>query len=265
MKTVASSFHIFLQFLRKDFYSYRYRIGSYIFNYSILYASLYAFSFGYLQPSLYFRENSTFMGTVLFIGSIFIAMLVQNYKLTINLLYDLEQDRYIDYQISLLSPRFVLIERILFAGTFSFLILAAYFPIAKLLLRDYFITTHMSWPFFLLILYLGCLLCASYNIFLSCFLKNSSSISHVWRLVNSTIFLLGGTWLPWKTINQYSQLLGSLTLLNPFLYITEGLRQAALNSPEFVSLPVCIAMLLLGIAGFTLSSFYFFKKKVDHI
>lgn len=260
------SFMVFLQFLRKDFYTYRHRLLRYALNYSVIYSLIYAFSMVYLQSSLYFPGGNTYKGTMLFVGSTLITILVFANKITVPLLYDFEQDRYIDYQITLLSPQLVLLERIFFTSVFSFLVLLLYFPLAKLFFRNYFVTTHTSWPLFFLILYLSCLLCASYSMFIVCYLKHSSSLARVWRLVNSNlIFLLGGTFLPWHIINQFSSILGGIALLNPFLYITEGLRRATLQSPEFFSIPSCIAALVIGIVGFTVASFYAFKKKIDHI
>lgn len=256
---------LFLRFMQRDAYLYRHRIVQYMTNYAIIYPLLYAFSFGYLQSQIYFQSNNAQLGTVLFCGNFLVVAIVLTFKLSIDLLFDLEGDRAINYQIIILRPQLIIIQRILFTSLFSFVVLLPYFPVAKLFLAHLLITQHASWFKLAIILYLSCLMGAAYNHLAACSLTNSNVIGTFWRRCNMPLFLMGGFWIPWIIMNKVSPILGAITLLNPFLYVTEGIRQTILASPDFLSFGQCVAALIAFSIIFTVLACYFFKKKMDHI
>lgn len=255
---------VFLRFLQRDIYSYRHRISTYLINYAIIYPVLYAFAIGYLQSNSYFGNNPL-QGSSLLIGHILIIILVFANMLNIGLLFDFENQRFIDYQVTLLHPRLILLERILFASVFTFAISMPFFPIAKWVLGDAFVTTYTSWPKTYFMLYVSSLLCATYTQFMVCIIPSSRKLRSYWMRINFVLNTLGGLFIPWFVINKLNLTLGYITLLNPFLYITEGLRQAILAQPEYLSFWLCISILLAFATAFTLLSFHYFKKRVDHV
>lgn len=263
--SLKTELSLFLRFMQRDAYLYRNRIMKYVTNYAIIYPVLYAFSFGYLQSQIYFQQSNALLGTILFTGNFLVVAIVLTYKLSIELLFDLEGERAIDYQITILRPQLVLLERIIFASLFAFVILLPYFPMAKFFLGSLLITTNVSWIKLATILYMACLLGASYNHLVACSLKNSHSLGFFWRRINMPLFITGGFWIPWYVMNNLSSLLGAITLCNPFLYITEGIRQSIISGNEFLPFYVCISALLGFSVLFTLLTFYMFKRRVDHI
>ena len=202
---------------------------------------------------------------MLFIGNILLLTLFLCNRSCMELLFDLEGDRYIDYQATLVDARLILVQRIIFASIFSFVILFPFFPVSKLILQSHFDSTNTSWFMLSLILYLSCLCLASYMILVACMLKNSRNLSTFWKRVNVPLLFLGGFLVPWHIINQYSSMLGQIVYLNPFIYMTEGLRHAIIGGNQFLSYNACISGLLIFTLIFTLSSFYFFKKKTDYV
>ena len=70
-------------------------------------------------------------------------------------------------------------------------------------------------------------------------------------------------WDPY--IYEASPLLGYLMLLNPCMYITEGLRQVLTGSSTYFSAWICIGMLLCFACSFFICSCYFFKKQMDPV
>jgi len=255
---------IFFQFLARDFYTYKSRAFTYIINYCLIYPALFAISIGYIQSNVLFGANTT-QSSTLFIGHILTIMLVVANILNIGLLFDLENNRFIDYQIMLLPPRLVLFERIIFASLFTFLITLPFFPVAKLILGDSFTTNNASWLMTYLILYVGSLCCAAYTLFVVCTIKSSRTLRSFWMRINFSLITFGGLFIPWMVTKKFSSILGYLILLNPLLYITEGLRSAILNDPQYIQAPICIAALLVFSIFFTLLAWHYFKKRVDHI
>ncbi len=256
--------HIFCVFLWRDFTLGWKSKNSYLINYILIYPMLYAFTFLYLQSNIYFGAHQQAMGTAIFVGNILLALITLSNKYTNELMFDLEQNRFIDYQISLLPPRFVLLERITFAALCTFLMLMPYFPVAKLVFRDQFVTTNTSWIALEIMVFVGAFFCSSYNLLMSCILR-TAQISQFWIRINQPLLILGGFWVPRYIIQQFSPLLGALTYLNPLMYVTEGLRQAAIGGNQFLPLWICLVMLLLFTCLCIITSFYFFKKRTDHI
>ncbi len=256
---------IFLQFLKRDAYVHLKNIRLYIINYIFIDPILWAFCFAYLEQQVTFGTGNPQAGTLLFSGCILIGLLVVTYKTTIGLLYDLETDRYIDYQISILDPRLVLLERIIFTSLLTFILFIPFFPVGKLVAGNYFITTNISWFKLYCIIYLSGLVCTTYNILAVCVLKNSRSITNFWTRVNMPLMNLGGLWIPLAVFKAYSPVLGYAVLLNPFIYITDGMRSAILGGPNFMPFWRCASMLLLFSIIFTVTACHFFKKRIDHI
>jgi len=260
-----SSVAIFLQFLKRDIYVHLKSIRQYIINYVIITPITWAFAFAYLEQHVTFGTKAPLAGTLLFSGSCLIIQLIITFTITIHLLYDLENDRYIDYQISILHPRLVLLERIIFTSLFTFILSLPFFPIGKLVVGNYLITTHTSWLQLICILYLSSLCCSAYNILAICILKNTHSITNFWTRVNAPLMNLGGLWVPLSIFKQFSLILSYVLLLNPFIYVTDGIRRAILGTPDFMSFWRCAGMLILFSIIFTCTAWHFFKKRVDHI
>ncbi len=256
---------IFLQFLRRDIYIHAKNIRGYIINHVIIQPLTFAFCFAYLEQQVTFGTANPLAGTLLFSGSMLIAQLVLTYKTTIGLLYDLENERFIDYQISILNPRLVLLERIVFTSLFAFILTIPFFPIGKLVAGKFFVTTNTSWIKLYCIMYLSALCCSTYNILAASALKNTRTITNFWTRVNMPLMNLGGLWIPLAVFKGYSPILGYLILLNPFIYITDGVRSAILGGPNFMPFWRCSLMLLLFSVVFTFAAWHFFKKRVDHI
>src|SRR3972149_6638474 len=125
------SLQLFLQFLRRDAHIYGKRINHYIINYGLIFPCIYSLCFGYIQPNLYFQASPA-TTPLLYSGTILLPIIVLGCTLTFELLYDLEYVQYIYYQITILDPRLVLVERVIFYSSFLFLIAMPFFPISKL-------------------------------------------------------------------------------------------------------------------------------------
>lgn len=262
MKRTAT---IFLQFLRRDFYLYSKQLRRFLVNFGFLRPFFFAFSFAYIQANLVFKTQQTKFVTVFLIGNTMTIVLILTFTMSVKLLFDFKQNRFIDYQISLLHPRLVVLEHILFYSLFSCLVMLPFFPITKLFLQSSFLTTHTSWPQVALILYLGSLCLSAYHFLAVTVMKGPLSITTLWMRINIPMLIMGGFWVPLHIIKQSVPILSSIAYLNPLIYLTEGLRSAILNSPEFLPVWICASALLGFSVFFTLLSFYFFKKKTDHI
>ena len=256
---------VFFEFLRRDFYVYFKRIRTYAINFIILYPLTYIISFAYIQAKVYFGAENITQATIFFAGNVILLIMSLAFEFTIVLLFDLENEHTIDYRMTILDPWLILVEQITFTTLFSFILLIPFFPITAFCLQGNFDSSHISWPLLFAMLFLSCLFCAAYHLLVACALKNSKQIVHFWMRCNLPLITLGGFWTPWYIMNQYSPVLGMLSLLNPLLYATEGIRQAIIGGNMFLPASSCAIVLIFFSFVFTWIALYLFKKKVDHI
>lgn len=260
----ASIARTFLVCMWRDSFVYLKDLQTHLINYLILYPVMLGFCFAYLQKNIYFGVEAVEKGTSLFLGSITALLLSIAFKVVVELLFDLEGNRFINYQITILSPRLLLLQRILFASLYTFLLSIFYFPMVKLIIGDHFFTANASWLQFTILIYFSSLCCASYTTLSICVLS-VNTLGAFWIRVNWVLMNLGGFWVPLATIKQFSPFLGKLAYLDPLMYMMEGTRSAILGSDEFLPVSYCILILFLFSILFSGLALYFFKKRIDHI
>lgn len=263
---ILRSLILFFRFMQRDLYVYKNRVLQYVVNYALIYPMIHAFAFGYLQSNAYFSDGMQHMSTILFTGNFLIVIYVLTYKLSIELLFDIEGDKYINYQMTLLDPRLILIQKILFSTFFSALVLLPYFPVAKLLLGNYFFTDNINWFHLGAIVLSSSFMCSAYNHLAASVIPTTHKIGFFWRRVNTPLMtILGGFWVPWFALKRFSALLGYLTLGNPFIYVTEGIRRSILGTETFlpwavsVSMLICFSIVMIGL------TWKVFKRRMDHV
>jgi ABC-type multidrug transport system permease subunit len=257
---------IALQFMRRDFFIHARRIHVWLINYSLLKPILYSLYIAYIQARVFFgAAGDPIRGTTIFAGEMLFVIFPLTYHLMIPLLYDLEGERFIDYQIIMLKPQWVIIQRIFFSSLFTFAMAVPFFPISKLILGANLATENTQWVTLCLFLYLCCLAASAYHMLAACALKNSQGTRMLWARINIPLIFLGGMSVPLYIVKLYSPLLGAISYANPVIYMSEGLRQALLGADHYLPILLCVGALGAFTLLFTLSACYYFKKRVDHI
>ena len=255
----------FFQFFKRDWYRYKKELKPYIINLCIIRPILFSLSFGYILAYALFTSEQKLMCTMFLLGNIMHSILILNSTLALRLMFDLQSVKFVTYQITILHPRLLLLQRILFSTLFTSMLTLCFFPMSKLVLQSHFITTNAHWPSVVFIIFLGSLCLSCMCTLYSCILKSSSQIESLWMRLNIPLMILGGIWAPAHVIKSVAPAVYYLSRFNPVLYITEGLRRAVLASDQFFSIATCAMHLLAFSILFALLNFYFFKKRVDHI
>jgi len=255
----------FFQLLHRDFYIFGKRLKTYGINYLIIYPLLAILIFGYIQPGVIFGAGSAKASIILMVGTFALNSVQICFSLISPLMYDIEGDRFIDYQMMLLPPRVLFFELIAFPALFSFIIAMPFFPLARLLLPSYFDALNTSWVGLLLMNLVCSYFFASYVLMVMCFIKRSFNVRYFWIRINWPLVVLGGFWVPWALLNSRFKLYSWLALIDPYTYITEGLRSALVGNDPFIAYPICILALIFFSGVFNILALYFFKRKLDHI
>lgn len=254
---------VFMQFLARDWYLFKARLKTYGINYIILYPLMFILVFAYIQPGVYFGAKN--IDLMLFAGNIALTIFSITNNMIIPLLFDLDGPRFIDYQLLILSPRLIIMEQILFATFFTVVIMAPYFPLTYFLLSFFFTIAPFNWASLFIMVLISTIFLSTLNMLSVCIMETPADSRQLWLRVIWPLLAVGGIWVPWGTLYSFSPILGIICLLNPFIYITEGLRTSLIAQNQFFSVPICIGALLLFSGIFILLSFYLFKKKIDHI
>jgi ABC-2 type transport system permease protein len=257
---------VFLEFMYRDMYVYAKRIRFYITNYVLLYPFIYIMCYAYLTPNTYKLADTTCVLMIsLLSGNLLLILLNLSFSLISPMLFDRQQTRFIDYQIRHLPPYAFLAQQITFTTLFTFLFVLPFFPVSKLLLWHSLDLSRTSWLQLIALLLFGSLCCNTYTMFAICMMSRIDQIKILWVRVSIPLFMLGGFWAPWHTIYKASPLLGYLMLLNPFIYVTEGLRFAITGSADYFSAWLCVGILVILSLAFFTSSWYFFNKRLDPV
>lgn len=266
MHSFLRSLSIFWSLMQRDFFVHKKDFLQHVLNSVIISPLLFGFSFAYIQKTVYFGSNiaAAQQGTIMFVGTMIIPMIVVSYKLLAELLFDLEGNKFICYQMTLLNPRLILLQRILFAWIYTTLLTIPFFPIATLVAGHNLDLHAINWVSFYAVIAISILCCASYNMFMLTLLK-IEHLKSFWIRVNWPLINLGGFWIPLAVIKNFSPMLGFLAHLNPVTYMLEGMRSAVTGLPTFMPASFCFGMLVLFTGLCMCLSFVFFKKRVDHI
>lgn len=255
-------FKIFCAFLWRDFFVYGKRVSKYLLNYGIIGPVLYVITFAYLQPRVFFDSNIS-VGISTFIGNVSQILLSLTYTVISGVLYDLKKHKFTQYQLSILPVKLFVLKEILFASLWGTFIAIPFFPIARILLGSSFATEHISWPTVFMMLFLAALCCSSYLFLATSLLTRTDQTRQLWMRVNIPMIILGGFWVPWHIMYRFSPYLGKAVLVNPLIYITEGLRQAIIGGNQYLSIGTCVIALLIFSIFFIVCGMYVFKRKVD--
>jgi len=257
------SLAIFIQFLKRDLHVFCKNINRYFINYSIIYPVLYSLTFGYIIPVTNLANAHLVSISLLLPSSMIFLFLTLNMNQNIFMLLDLESSKYIEFQATLLKPKFIILEKVCISGILTTIFLLPFFAVSKLILQNAFDTTNLSIFKLLIIISLTSFTIASYVIFSILNMKDSHHIGNWWRRINAPLNLLGGSWVPWFTMLKVSTTLGIIALLNPFIYVTEGLRGAILGTDLFISFIYCVFALLLFTFIFINLAIKKLKKRID--
>lgn len=250
------------QFFRRDFYMLKRRLGDFIFNYGLLYPVLYVVCFGYMIPIV---SGQTHQTTLLFVGSIVLLIQVVAYVINIDFFFDLEKDRFVEYQLSMLSGTLVLFERIAFSALLCFILVLPFFPISMFLLGSRIDFSHTSWPLLAMHLFVSALFATSLNVFGLCFIQHSRQLGNLWTRLFRPMFMLGGFQVPRAAMARVSPVIDFLTYINPMVYVSEGIRSIVIGGPDFIDYSICAVVLVIASLVFMNLAFYYFKKRIDYV
>lgn len=183
--------------------------------------------FSYFLPSYGLKSD---YGPFILVGIIASFGLFDVIGKIAQMIMDMEGDKTILYTVSLPLPSWLVFFYTGFSWAFySAFICLLLFPLGKLLMFSQFDLGKINFIKFLLIFVMSNLFFGFFSLWLSSVIKKMSSISHLFVRVINPMYMFGGYFYSWYSVYALSAVAGSISLLNPLIYVTEGMRAAVLG------------------------------------
>ncbi len=202
--------------------------------------------FGYLFPLM--GVPHTFIGP-LFLGAQTMSMFFIVGSFGFRNIFDIQYTRFIDYRLTLPLPK-----RWLFAATITYFMMETFIvsiplmTIGIMLLEPRFQFIHPQWLLFMVIYLLSLCLYSLLFLGLSFYYEFDWYLQNIWPRRLSILLAISPLFYPWKAVYHFSPSIAHLMLISPLTYVAEGLRSTLIGGPYFLSIPLCIAGLIVWIS-----------------
>ena len=177
---------------------------------------------------------------------------------------DLDGDRTILYTLTLPIPSWLVFVYIGVSwAILSWIMSLLMFPLGKLLLFSQFDLAKISLLKLPLIFIMSNLFFGFFALWLVAVLKKMSNLSHLFVRVINPMYSFGGWWYSWFAIYSISPILGYLHLVNPLLYVMEGMRAATLGQEGYLPFWFSLAGLTIFTVGLAWDAIRRLQKRLD--
>jgi ABC-2 type transport system permease protein len=248
--------------LASDFKIYKRTIGDKIINFTIWLVTIVGTTV-YLLPAFGLKASYSSFFAASLVGT---AGLFEVFPSVSRLIHDFEGNNIIaNYLILPIPSWLVFIRSILFYAANAASLSIWVIPLTKLLLWQRFDLSHISIGKFLLIFCLGNLFYGSFVIWIASRVMGIEKIGTVYMRFVFPMWFLGGFQFSWLVLYNFSPAFAYLDLLNPMMYIMEGMRAAVLGQEGSLNFWLCAFMLTFFIALFGAHGILRLKKRLDFI
>ena len=219
---------------------------------------------GYLMQS--FGTSDSF-GSFQLGGIIASVGIFELYGNAVTFVSDLEGDRTIAYYLTLPThTATVLCSHIFYYATIGTLMSFAIVTAGKTnFVESGWIYFAISWIKLLFFVVLINTFCATATLLVSALIPSMDKFDILWTRVMFPMWFLGGYAFSWYAVYSTAPKLSYIMLLNPIIYMSEGMRAALLGQEGTMNFWVCCAILLLMFIGVGFLSYKALKKRLDFV
>lgn len=254
--------HVFKQLLRLKFVNIRTTLTNKFINLAI-WVGCTLFVMGYLLQAFGLAGN---YGAFQFGGILAAVGLFELYGNAIAVVVDLKNDRTITYYLTLpASACTILLGYVCYYAIIGTLMSFMLIPMAKVMLWNQFSLTAVSWPklIFFIVLING--LYATATLLLASAVPAIDKLGDLWSRFIFPCWMLGGFQFSWASTYAVVPLVAYVLLLNPVIYVTEGVRAALLGQQGNILWSLCCAILLCIWGIVAVLAFKALKKQLDFV
>lgn len=182
------------------------------------------------------------------------------------LLGDLQGNNALSYYLSLpIPPNLIFIRLALTDAYKSFMATTPLLFLSKLILRDHFSMSSIHYPKMILCWILSHILFGFFGIFVSSITKSFEYVTTIRQRILFPIWFLGCYQFTWHMLYEANPTIAYLNLLNPVVYVLEGMRGSLDTELPTIPFPLCILATIGFIILFAYLGIKQFKKRLDCI
>lgn len=216
--------------------------------------------FGYFMPELT-RLN---YGPFILIGAIASFGLFDIVAQVGELIFDIEGDKTITYKLSMPVPYWVVFGQLAIKWSLNnFILCAPLFLVGKILLWKTFILGNIDYFRLIIMFPTACIFFGFFSLWLTAIIKKLESLSSLFLRFINPIFMFGGYFFTWKASFALSPVIGYLILINPMIYVMEGMRAACLGQEGYLPFWYCFFALWGFIIVFGFFAMRSLKTRLD--
>ncbi len=147
----------------------------------------------------------------------------------------------------------------------SMLLSVLFFPIGKLLVFTEWDITMISWWRLVIMFVTANLFFGFFALWLTSVIKNMTGLNSLWFRYIAPMWMFGGYVYSWQSAYTLNHMVGYISLINPMIYVMEGMRAAALGQAGYLPYWVSVTMLWVFIIACTKHATGRLRKKLDCI
>jgi ABC-2 type transport system permease protein len=139
------------------------------------------------------------------------------------------------------------------------------FPLGKLLVFTEWNLALISWWRLIIMFVTTNLFFGYFALWLTGILKNVTDLNQLWLRYISPMWMFGGYVYSWQSAYNLSPIVGYLSLINPMIYVMEGMRSAILGQEGYLPFWMSMVMLWIFIIACSLDASRRLRQKLDCI
>lgn len=255
-----SSFFVFLELLKRDLRGFWREYPNKLFDTGFMFFTN-MIVFAYLMPK---QGLDASYGVFLMFGAIASFGLIEIVGRVGVLLADIDGERAISQTMILpVSAKMVFCYIAIYWALTSMLLSVLLFPFGKLLLWDRFDLGQISFIRLIPIYLSANLFYGVFALWLTSILKGMEGLNTLWMRIINPIWMFGAYFYSWQASFKLSPIIAYASLINPMVYIMEGIRSAGLGQKGFLPYGACLAILWGFIILFGILATKRLKKRLD--
>jgi ABC-2 type transport system permease protein len=257
---IARSLNVFFQLLRRDLYAFLREYPAKLFDTAFMFTTS-MIVFAYFMPQEWVDKS---YAPFILIGAISSFGLIEIVGKVGLLMADIQGDRTISQTLILpVSSEAVFCYIGIFWALSSILLSVFLFPYGKLLIFDRFDLAKVSYIRLIPMYISANLFYGFFALWLASILKGIESINSLWMRAINPLWFFGAYFYSWEAALKLSPVIGYISLINPMVYIMEGMRAAALGQKGYLPYWICLVMVWVFIFACAIHAICRLKKRLD--
>ncbi|MBI2352617.1 hypothetical protein HYV11_00015 [Candidatus Dependentiae bacterium] len=226
-----------------------------------VWTSIVLFVSQYIMPQFGISSN---FGAFIMIGNIAAWGMFEVGTNVSILISDLLGIQSISYYLTLPIPQSWIFIRIGLSDAFkSFISTLPMIPIGKIVLVDHVSCTHILYGKLIFSYFCAHLFFGFFGLFLASITPNLDYITTIKLRIIFPLWFLGCYQFTWHMLYKSYPKVAYLNLLNPVVYIMEGMRSTVISEYQLLPYSLCMVMIILFTIAFGYLGIKGFKKRLD--